>query len=178
MIAIIGGAALMVAGQAVALAVPAGAAVAGLVRVDQVGYLPGDAKVAYLMAPGTVTGAKFSVLNSSGASVLSGSVGTTSRGSWNAKYTKVYPITFSGLKTPGTYTLKVTGGATGTSPKFRVGGASRLYASMVAGGVAFFQVQRDGSDVVPGQFDRKPSHLHDASASVYATPHFEIGRAH
>src|SRR5690242_13659144 len=101
----------MVAGGAIAFSIPAGAAVAGLVRVDQVGYLPGDAKVAYLMAPGTVTGARFSVVDSSGRSVLSGSVGTTSRGSWNPKYPKVYPISFSGLTRSGTYRIKVTGAA-------------------------------------------------------------------
>jgi hypothetical protein len=123
MIAIMGAVGLMVAGGAVAFSIPAGAAVAGLVRVDQVGYLNGDAKTGYLMAPGTVTGAKFAVLDSTGATVLSGDVSSTSRGSWNSKYTKVYPITFSSLKTSGTYTLKVTGGATGTSPKFKVGGA-------------------------------------------------------
>ena len=116
MIAIVGAAGLLVAGGAVALSAPAGAAVAGLVRVDQVGYLPGDAKVAYLMAPGTVTGAKFAVVNSAGTTVLGGSVSGTSRGSWNSKYSKVYPITFSGLKTAGTYTIKVSGAATGTSP--------------------------------------------------------------
>ena len=175
MIAITGALGLLVAGGAVAFSIPAGAAVAGLVRVDQAGYLTGDAKVAYLMAPGTVTGAKFAVVNSSGATVLSGSVSGTSRGSWNAKYTKVYPMTFSSLKTAGTYTIKVTGGATGTSPKFRVASASSLYGSMVAGGVQFFQVQRDGSNVIAGPLGRQPSHLHDASASVYATPHFGSG---
>ena len=175
MIAIVGAAGLLVAGGAVALSAPAGAAVAGLVRVDQVGYLPGDAKVAYLMAPGTVTGAKFAVVNSAGTTVLGGSVSGTSRGSWNSKYSKVYPITFSGLKTAGTYTIKVSGAATGTSPKFRVADAATLYGSMVSGGVSFFQVQRDGSDVIAGPLGRKPSHLHDASASVYATPHFASG---
>jgi endoglucanase len=171
-IAIAGAAGLLVAGAAVAWSVPAGAAVAGLVRVDQVGYLSSDVKVAYLMAPGTVTGAKFAVVDSAGATVLTGSVGTTSRGSWNTKYTKVYPITFSGLTKSGTYTLKVSGGASGTSPKFKVASAKSLYSKLVAAGVNFFQIQRDGSDIIPGALNRKASHLNDKSASVYAIPHF------
>src|SRR5256714_10248805 len=98
MIAIMGAAGLLVAGGAVALSAPAGASVAGLVRVDQVGYLPGDAKVGYLMAPGTVTGAKFAVVNSAGTTGLNGSVSGTSRGSWNSKYSKGYPHTVRRLE--------------------------------------------------------------------------------
>ncbi len=172
-IAIVGAAGLLIAGGAIVLSAPADAAVAGLVRVDQVGYLPTDTKVAYLMAPATVTGAKFAVVDSTGATVLSGSVSGTSRGSWNTKYPKVYPITFSGLTTKGTYKIKVTGGATATSPSFRVASKTTIYRKLVADGLLFFQVQRDGPDVIPGALNRKPSHLNDASASVYAIPHFE-----
>ncbi len=167
--------ALTLAGTAVAVAVsnPAEAAVAGLVRVDQVGYLPGDAKVAYLMTPSAVKNATFKVLDPSGHSVFSGSVGGTSRGSWNAQYPDVYPITFTGLTKPGRYHITVGGSASGTSPDFTVGGADKLYADLVADGVSFFQVQRDGADVIPGALKRKPSHRNDKSASVYALPHFE-----
>src|SRR5256714_13160777 len=101
MIAIVGAAGLLVAGGAVALSAPAGAAVAGLVRVDQVGYLPGDAKVAYLMAPGTVTGAKFAVVNSAGTTVLGGKVSGTSRGSRDPQDSKVYPVTLRRPETAG-----------------------------------------------------------------------------
>lgn len=166
---------LLVAGAAVALSAPADAAVAGLVRVDQVGYLPGEAKVAYLMVPGVVTGAKFSVVDPAGTKVLSGTVGGTSRGSWSSKYPKVYPITFTQLTAPGTYHITVSGGATGASPPFRVLSQSVLYREVVADGVSFFQVQRDGPDVVAGALNRKPAHRNDASASVYAVPHFEPG---
>ena len=37
----------------------------------------------------------------------------------------------------------------------------------------FFQAQRDGADIVPGALDRKPSHLTDRAATVYATPHYD-----
>src|SRR2546423_7918110 len=147
MIAIVGAAGLLVGCGAVGLSAPAGAAVAGLVRVDQVGYLPGDAKVAYLMAPGTVTGAKFAVVNSAGTTVLGGSVSGTSRGSWNSKYSKVYPITFSGLKTAGTYTLQGSGAPPRTPAKFRGagGGAPVRPVGVRRGGL--FPGQRGG---VPG----------------------------
>jgi hypothetical protein len=60
---LLGVAALTLAGAAVAVAqsAPAQAAVAGLVRVDQVGYLPGDGKLAYLMTSAPVHGVTFTV---------------------------------------------------------------------------------------------------------------------
>jgi endoglucanase len=163
------------AGTVVGLAGPAGAAVSGLVRVDQVGYLPSDAKTAYLMATGKVSGATFTVLDRKGATVFSGKVSSTSRGSWNTEYPDVYPFTFDALTRPGRYHIKVAGSASGTSTEFVVGTAASLYARLVADGVSFFQVQRDGPDVIAGPLQRKPAHLHDASATVYADPHFESG---
>jgi endoglucanase len=157
------------------LASPAAAstATAGLVRVDQVGYLPGDAKLAYLMVPAPVAGVSFQVVNSAGHTVLSGHAGSTSRGAWNANYGAVYPISFTGLHATGTYHITVSGGATGSSPSFRVADAASLYSKAIADGVAFYQVQRDGPDVIAGQTGRKPAHLNDTRASVYATPGFQ-----
>jgi endoglucanase len=158
-----------------ALALPgaAHAATTGLVRVDQVGYLPGDVKQAYLMVRSPVRGAAFAVVDAAGHAVLSGRVGGTSRGAWNTTYPAVYPITFSGLHATGTYHIVVSGGAAGRSPSFRVADAAALYRKAIADGVAFYQVQRDGPDVVAGQTGRRPAHLNDARASVYATPSFE-----
>ena len=147
----------------------------GLVRVDQAGYLAGEVKQAYLMTGGAVSGATFSVLDAGGKSVLTGKVGGTSLGKWNTAYPDVYPIVFSGLKTPGTYHIAVVGSASGTSPSFTVTGADSLYGKLVTDGVTFFQTQRDGSDVIPGALDRKPSHLNDSSASIYAWPKFAAG---
>jgi Glycosyl hydrolase family 9/Cellulase N-terminal ig-like domain len=167
---------LGVAGLALgALALPtaASAAPAGLIRVDQVGYLPGDTKQAYLMVQSPVGNVSFAVVNAAGHTVLSGHVSGTSRGAWNGKYKAVYPITFTGLHASGTYHITVSGGATGTSPDFRVADAASLYRKAIADGIAFYQVQRDGPDVVAGQTNRKPAHLNDVKASVYATPNFE-----
>jgi endoglucanase len=152
------------------------AASASLIRVDQVGYLPGDAKVGYLMTGAAVSGAKYTVVDSAGMTVLSGAVGATSRGKWNSAYPDVYPITFTALTKPGKYHLTVNGGTTATSPTFTVAAsASALYARLVTDGVSFYQVQRDGPNVITGALNRKPSHLNDAKASVYKWPDFASG---
>ena len=46
---------------------------------------------------------------------------------------------------------------------------------MVEFGVAFDQNQRDGDEMVAGPLDRRPSHLLDAQADVYAWPHMVHG---
>jgi endoglucanase len=145
------------------------------IRLDQAGYLPSDTKQAYLMATGTVSGATYQVVNSAGGTVLTGTVGATSLGSWNSAYPDVYPINVSALNTPGTYRIKVSGGTTATSPTFTVTNATSLYGPLVADGVTFFQTQRDGANVIPGALNRQPSHLNDATASIYRTPDFASG---
>src|SRR4051812_8575458 len=95
------GSALLVGVATVAAAPPAQAAVSGFVRVDQVGFLPGESKQAYLMAPQPVTGARYAIVDARGRRVLSGTVTTTSSGSWNDAYPAVYPISFDRLRHPG-----------------------------------------------------------------------------
>jgi endoglucanase len=70
---------------------------------------------------------------------------------------------------PGTYRVKAAGA---TSPPFRIDTASRLFRPLVRATTEFFQAQRDGHDVVSGRLDRKPSHLADEKATVYAEPKF------
>ncbi|MFJ1793187.1 glycoside hydrolase family 9 protein [Kitasatospora griseola] len=154
---------------------PAQAAATGLIRVDQAGFLPGETKQAYLMTSGAVSSASWSVVDSTGATVRTGTVGATSLGSWNAAYPAVYPITLAGLTAPGTYRLVVAGGVSATSPTFKVADPAALYGKFVADGVTFFQTQRDGSDTVAGPLGRKPAHLNDATANVYAVPSFQSG---
>ncbi|MEN3358889.1 MAG: endoglucanase, partial [Mycobacteriales bacterium] len=59
------------------------------------------------------------------------------------------------------------------SAPFQVAPAGRLWQPRVADAVTFFQAQRDGRDVLPGPLHRRPSHLHDAAAPVYAHPVYE-----
>ena len=120
-----------------------------VVRVDQVGYLPTDTKHAYVMANHRVRHATWDVVNSANHVVAHGTVGTTNRGPWNSNYPDVYDITFSGLGALGTYHLDVHGDASAQSPPFAIESAASLYGQVVLDGVNFYQVQRDGSDVVP-----------------------------
>ena len=167
--------ALAVGTGLVAAAVPlasAQAAMAGQIRVDQVGYGSGDAKIAYLMAGAKVSGETYKLVNSAGRTVASGKVTTTSRGSWNSAYPDVYPITFSSVTASGTYHLLTAGTLKLTSDTFRIESAASLYEGLVTSGVTFYQNQRDGADVIPGTLKREPAHQNDASATVYQTPDF------
>ena len=151
------------------------AATTGQLRVDQVGYGTGDTKIAYLMTSAKVSGESYKLVDSAGATVASGKVSTSSRGSWNSGYPDVYPIDFSSVTAAGTYHLVTTGTLGLTSDTFKVESAATLYSGLVSAGVDFFQNQRDGSDVIAGPLKRKPAHLNDASATVYQTPTFIAG---
>ena len=89
------------------------------------------------------------------------------------------PLDLTALRAPGMYRIRVAGA---TSPPFRIG--DDLFAPRVADAVAFFQAQRDGADVIAGALDRKPAHLNDRAASLYAHPRYDgpdsdviVGRA-
>ncbi|WP_433293866.1 glycoside hydrolase family 9 protein [Actinoplanes sp. CA-030573] len=147
---------LLVATTGPTTPVAAAAPAAGVIRVDQAGFAPGESKRAYLMSTAPAPAARFTVLDAAGRPVLHGRVGP-SRGSWNAAYPAVYPIDLDRLDRPGTYRIRV--GAL-VSPGFRVRPAGDLYGELVRDGVTFFRTQRDRA------------HRNDAHATVYATPHF------
>ncbi|MEU5434329.1 glycoside hydrolase family 9 protein [Streptomyces sp. NPDC020719] len=143
------------------------------IRVDQAGYLTGEHKEAFVLGrDDALAGARFEVVDASGRTVLGGAPGPRT-GSWNKAYESVRTLDLSALTAPGTYRLKLTGSATATSPRFRVAPAKELMEKLAADNVRFFQVQRDGADVIPGgELNRKPAHLNDRQATVYATPHY------
>jgi hypothetical protein len=156
-----------------ALPVPAPAAPpVAAVRVDQLGFGPHEAKIAYLLAPHARPAAPFAVVDASGASVLTGTAGP-SRGRWNARYGAVQVLDLSALTTPGTYRIRVAGPPAASSPAFRVGSPAALFTGRVADVVSFFQVQRDGSDVIAGSLHRRPSHLNDRRLRWYGWPRYE-----
>ncbi len=138
----------------------------GLVRVNQLGYAVGAAKVAYLMSGTASAGARFSVLDRWGRRVLTGRVGADA-GEWNAAYPHVHRIDFSAVRRPGEYRVEVEGS---TSPVFEVKGGLEEAAADKA--VGFFTEQRDGAHVPSGPLRRKVSHLTDRVASVYDWPVF------
>jgi hypothetical protein len=87
----------------------------------------------------------------------------------------VYPIDFSVVSAPDRYRINVTGTLSAASDYFRVEPAPELYGPLVGDGVNFLRNQRDGAGVIPGTLHRRPSHLDDAHASVYADPRFAAG---
>ncbi len=162
--------ALVVAGTGglAAAAPPSAAAGVSAVRVDQVGYGVTETKHAYLMADAASPGTRFAVVDARGRTVLSGRVGAD-RGPWNERFGAVHPIDFSALRHPGAYRIRAAGA---TSPAFQIGGTDRLFGPLAKDSTHFFQVQRDGADVVKTRMDRKPSHLADRTATVYEHPVF------
>jgi hypothetical protein len=167
-------AALVLLAVTPATAAPAAAGTAptrGLVRLDQLGYAPGETKQAYLMTTAVVAAPAFAVVDSAGRPVLTGRAGR-SAGAWNAGYRAVYPLDFSRLQRRGVYRLRVPSLHVDSVP-FRIDRAEALWQPRVADVVSFFQAQRDGRHVISGPLDREPSHLHDAAASVYAHPQYE-----
>ncbi|HXC85612.1 MAG TPA: glycoside hydrolase family 9 protein [Trebonia sp.] len=137
-------------------------------RVDQVGYSTSTSKVAYLMVPARVTRVNFTVVGTRGVAFRGTS--TDDVGSWNSRYRAVYALTFSALRRPGTYRIRV--GST-VSPAFRIADGRALYQGLVANGVKYFTSERDGADVVSSVLDRKPANLTDTRAYVYADPRYD-----
>lgn len=140
------------------------------IRVDQLGYARSEHKLAYLLAPHALdSSTSFVVTDANGREALTGRVGP-SRGVWNGAYGAVQPLDLSRLQAIGTYRIRVR---SAVSPPFRVAASRTLFLPRVSDVAAFFQAQRDGADVVPGPLHRRPAHLADAQASVYAVPPFK-----
>ncbi|MFD3930185.1 glycoside hydrolase family 9 protein [Streptomyces sp. NPDC058614] len=143
------------------------------IRVDQVGYVRGEAKQAYVMGPAAaLAGARFQVVDAKNKVVTAGRLGAVT-GRWNAKYPSVRTADLSALNTPGTYRIVLTGTAAGRSPAFRIADADELMTPLVRDNVRFLQAQRDGADVLPGALQHGPSHLADQDAIVYAEPEYD-----
>ena len=139
------------------------------VRINQLGYATSATKRAYLMASASEAGATFSVKNTSGTTVASGTIGT-SLGSWSSSYPDVYALDFDGVTAAGTYTISVTGPVSVTSPSFSVDTATNLYAVALANALSFYQNERDGANYIPSTLRTAPGHLNDANAMTYLTP--------
>ncbi|MGI5500359.1 glycoside hydrolase family 9 protein [Lentzea sp. CA-135723] len=144
-----------------------------VIRVDQVGYAPHEAKHAYLMAKLPVDKAEFRVVDRAGRTVLSGVAGARER-PWNSTFRTVRVLDLSALHAPGSYHVEVSGTASGRSPEFRVAAAKDLFDPLAADNVRFFRSQRDGADVDETLLHRKPSHLADRAAEVYAPPRIDM----
>ena len=137
------------------------------VRVNQIGYETQAPKRAYVLSTGDETGARFTIRAPSGMVALRGAVGS-SLGTWSARAGKAYAIDFDALRSPGTYTIALAGGA--TSPPFAVGSAKALYSAPLARALVFYENERDGPEYIPSALRTAPGHLNDEHASTFLTP--------
>jgi len=154
-----------------ALATPGhGGGSSAYIRVNQVGYLEGSTKRAYLMASAAETGATFAVKNSSGTTVYSAAVGT-SLGSWGT-FSSVYALDFDSVTTAGTYTISVASPIAATSVAFKIDTGANLYSTPLANSLYFYESERDGPNYISNPLRTAPGHLNDESANVYLTPSF------
>jgi endoglucanase len=112
---------------------------------------------------------RVSVRNAAGVSVYSAPVGAN-LGKWSPSYPDVYALDFSQVTTAGTYTIIVTGPVAATSPGFRIGTGTGLYAGALANSLSFYQTERDGPDFIANALRTAPGHLNDQNAMTYLTP--------
>jgi endoglucanase len=155
-----------------ALSVLSGAALAqsAFVRVNQVGYVSGASKRAYLMASGAETGATFVVKNSSGSTVFGPAAIGAKLGSWSGGYPDVYALDFDSFTTVGTFSISVSGPIAASSPTFKVDTAANVYSGALSNSLFFYQNERDGPSFVATALRTAAGHLNDQSAKVYVTP--------
>src|ERR1700728_2779127 len=165
-------AALAVAAPEASAAASSGAKLAApVVRVNQVGYAPRSAKVAFAMLARPADSVRFAVIGSHGVVFRGRSADDTGR--WNVNYRAVYRLTFSRLSRTGSYRIELLGAARAESPPFRIAPGGALYHGLVLNAVRYYTSERDGGDVVSSVLDRKPANLTDRRADVYADPRYD-----
>jgi len=142
----------------------------GEIAVNQVGYLPGAAKLAAVPAG---EAAAFTVVDAqTGRSVLSGSLAAAER--WAPAGQDVRLADFSALQAPGRYRLQVKG--LPDSPPFVVAGDA--YAAVNAAAIKAFYFNRASTSLLPqhaGRWARPAGHADDkvlvhSSAASAARP--------
>jgi endoglucanase len=149
---------------------PAGAPAAAI-RVDQVGYPSGAAKLAEIMTKARPsTGLRWVLVRAGSCTVAASGVARQNLGAWSKRYGWVRAARFTGVRAPGRYRLGILGDASAASPWFTIGPAAQLYARPLAGALSFFQNERDGPDFIHTPLRSAPGHLNDASAMTYRTP--------
>jgi hypothetical protein len=142
------------------------------VRVNQVGYVSGGAKRAYLMASAAETGATFTIKNSSGTTVFGPVAIGANLGSWSSGYPDVYALDFDSFvpASAGTFSISVSGPIAASSPSFKIDTAANVYSNALANSVYFYENERDGPNFISTPLRTAAGHLNDESAKVYVTP--------
>jgi endoglucanase len=152
-------------------------AASAYVRVSQVGYEVSNAPFrAYLMSTESEAGATFTVTNSEGVTVASGSIGE-SLGIWSNSKTLQYDVYSLNFTVPGgdIYEISVTGPVAATSPHFAVDVPGVLYPGLLLNTLWFYETDRDGPNYIPNALRSAPGHLNDETAAVYETPSLNAG---
>jgi endoglucanase len=144
------------------------------VRVNQLGYLSGSPKEAFLMSSVDGSGGSFSVVDVATNTPAFTATVPASAGSWSSAFGFVHPLDFSALTTAGRYKIVVTGAAAATSPRFRIGTDAALYQKALANGLSFYRTERDGPNYVHSALRAAPAHLNDQNAMTYTTPHVNM----
>jgi len=149
---------------------PAGAPAAA-VRVDQVGYPSGAAKLAEIMTRARPTSGLHWVLVRAGSCTVAASgEARQDLGSWSKSYGWVWAARFTGVRAPGRYRVGILGDAAAASPWFTIGAAAQLYARPLANALYFYENERDGPDFIHTALRSAPGHLNDVSAMTYRSP--------
>ena len=160
------GAVLTTAARAAAAGAPAAA-----IRVDQVGYPSGAAKLAEIMTKARPSGAlRWVVVRAGSCTVAASGVARQDLGAWSKRYGWVWAARFSGVRAPGRYRVGILGDAGAASPWFMIGPPAQLYARPLANALYFYENERDGPDFIHTALRSAPGHLNDLSAMTYRSP--------
>jgi endoglucanase len=142
------------------------------VRVNQAGYETGETPFrAYLMSTAGESGASFKVINSSGVTAYSASVGAL-LGTWSHSKTVTYNVYALDFSVPGgeLYTISVSGPVAAASPSFAVDTPEALYSGLLLNTLFFYETERDGANFIRNALRTAPGHLKDENAHIYETP--------
>ncbi|MGO9298636.1 MAG: glycoside hydrolase family 9 protein [Streptosporangiaceae bacterium] len=155
-------------GARAAATAPAPAAV---IRADQVGYPAGARKLAEIM---TTTrrphGVRWVLVRAGSCTAVAAGTARRDLGAWSRRYSRVWAVTFTGVRRPGRYRLGLAGDPAVVSPWFEIGPAPQLYARPLANARYFYQNEQDGPDFVRTALRTAPGHLNDLHAMTYRTP--------
>lgn len=129
--------ALVVHAAAVGSAAAAATGAAVYIRLNQVGYMPTEEKVALALTTSNLAGQTFRVRAEGGSTELSGAIGRD-RGRYGG-YSHLYELDLTRLSKPGAYRVWI---GNASSPAFSVNAS--VYANVIASTLAFYKVQRCG----------------------------------
>jgi hypothetical protein len=141
-------------------------------RFNQVGYRNGDKKHLFLMSPSALpSGTAFHVQNGLCSEVFAAPLGAD-LGSWSTAFSHVYDVDLSPIATEGHFTVQVSAGSITAGGVIDVATGPALYGPLLSNALFFYKAQRDGANVDSSVLGRKPSHLTDKSATVFAAPSY------